>query len=208
MGRRVKEEPIIHKNRIAQEAIKLFSKKGIVNTSMDEIAGEAGYSKATLYVYFRNKEDIVGFIALKSMTELRDTILKALNNEETLEKKFFSLCQALVSYQEDYPGFFDRSLNYIGIDTDNEGNSVLNQAYRAGEEINSAIIEYYNKGVQEGTFKQVDNPLEIIFQIWGMISGLIKIAKEKEEYIGLSLGKSRDEFLLDGFTKIFYMIKI
>ena len=30
MARRIKEEPIVHKNRIANEAIKLFSKKGII----------------------------------------------------------------------------------------------------------------------------------------------------------------------------------
>ena len=67
MARRIKEEPIVHKNRIANEAIKLFSKKGIVNTSMDDIAKSAKYSKATLYVYFQNKDEIVSFIEYKSI---------------------------------------------------------------------------------------------------------------------------------------------
>ena len=33
----------------------LFMEKGIAATSMDDIAKAAGYSKATLYVYFENK---------------------------------------------------------------------------------------------------------------------------------------------------------
>ena len=41
MGRRKKEEPIIHQTRIAEEAIKLFAKNGIENTKMDEIAAAA-----------------------------------------------------------------------------------------------------------------------------------------------------------------------
>ena len=67
MARRKKEEPIVHQNRIAEKAMMLFAQKGIDNTKMDEIAAAAGYGKATLYVYFNNKEDIVSFIALESM---------------------------------------------------------------------------------------------------------------------------------------------
>ena len=55
MARRIKEERIVHQNRIAEQAGILFSQRGINNTSMDDIAKNAGYSKATLYVYFKNK---------------------------------------------------------------------------------------------------------------------------------------------------------
>lgn len=44
----------------------LFSEKGITATSMDDIAKAAGYSKATLYVYFENKEEIVGILVLNT----------------------------------------------------------------------------------------------------------------------------------------------
>ena len=36
MARRIKEDPTVHQNRIAQKAEELFSRKGIDNTSMDE----------------------------------------------------------------------------------------------------------------------------------------------------------------------------
>ena len=36
MARRIKEDPTVHQNRIAQKAEELFSGKGIDNTSMDE----------------------------------------------------------------------------------------------------------------------------------------------------------------------------
>ncbi|MBD5517373.1 MAG: helix-turn-helix transcriptional regulator [Lachnospiraceae bacterium] len=42
-------------------------KKGIAVTSMDDIAKAAGYSKATLYVYFENKEEIVGILVLNKI---------------------------------------------------------------------------------------------------------------------------------------------
>ena len=55
MGRRKKEPKSVHRENIASAASGLFMEKGIVATSMDDIAKAAGYSKATLYVYFKKK---------------------------------------------------------------------------------------------------------------------------------------------------------
>ena len=86
MARRVKEEPIVHQNRIAEQAMILFAKKGIDNTKMDEIASLAGYSKATVYVYFKNKDDIISFLALQSIIKLRTAIETAVLKEEDVNR--------------------------------------------------------------------------------------------------------------------------
>ena len=62
MGRRKKEPRSVHRENIASVASKLFAERGISSTSMDDIAKAAGYSKATLYVYFENKEEIVSIL--------------------------------------------------------------------------------------------------------------------------------------------------
>lgn len=67
MARRKKEPKSVHREKIASAASVLFMEGGIAATSMDDIAKAAGYSKATLYVYFENKEEIVGILVLDSM---------------------------------------------------------------------------------------------------------------------------------------------
>ena len=67
MGRRKKEPKSVHREHIASAASVLFMEKGIAATSMDDIAKAAGYSKATLYVYFENKEEIISILVLNSM---------------------------------------------------------------------------------------------------------------------------------------------
>lgn len=47
------------RNEIARASIDLFSEKGIAQTSMDEIAKSAGIAKGTIYLYFKNKEEIM-----------------------------------------------------------------------------------------------------------------------------------------------------
>lgn len=44
--------------------------------------------------------------------------------------------------------------------------------------------------------------------MWGMISGLIKLACEKERYILQAGGLTKQEFLEDGFEKIYETIAI
>lgn len=55
----------IVKSKIIQAAIKVFSRKGYQNSTIDEIAEEAGMSKTTLYTYFKSKLDLLKLISTK-----------------------------------------------------------------------------------------------------------------------------------------------
>ena len=206
MARRKKEEAIVHQNRIASTAEDLFSKQGIGNTTMDEIAKKAGYSKATLYVYFTNKEEIVSFLTLRSMKKLKEMLEGALEGAKNSRDGFLAICMALTDYQAEYPDYFERTLTCIQIDTNEQEHSILNEAYQIGEEINQTIINYLTTGIEQGELCVSDNYFETIFHMWGMITGLIRLTKEKEEYIRLAGNLSKEEFLSDGFAKIYQTI--
>lgn len=47
------------RNSIAISCINLFCQKGIQQTSIEEIAKNAGVAKGTIYLYFKNKEEII-----------------------------------------------------------------------------------------------------------------------------------------------------
>lgn len=51
------------KERILESAFRLFGRYGFKRTSMEDIASEAGLSRAALYLQFRNKEDIFRALA-------------------------------------------------------------------------------------------------------------------------------------------------
>jgi AcrR family transcriptional regulator len=44
---------------VVRTAARAFSRKGFTNTSMDEVATSLGISKATLYQYFKSKQEIL-----------------------------------------------------------------------------------------------------------------------------------------------------
>ncbi|NWF55050.1 MAG: TetR/AcrR family transcriptional regulator [Syntrophaceae bacterium] len=47
------------RHKILQAAIKVFSEKGFYNSRVSEIAKEANVADGTIYLYFRNKDDIL-----------------------------------------------------------------------------------------------------------------------------------------------------
>ena len=145
-------------------------------------------------------------MALKSMGKLRDVLVEALEGMDNSRNAFLSICFALVDYQKEYPDFFDRTLNYIHIDTSEADNSLLNQTYKIGEEINLIIEKYLESGIQKGELCACENYVETIFHMWGMISGIIKLANEKEEYMELAGNISKEKFLKDGFMKIYSIL--
>ena len=209
MGRRKKEPRSVHRENIVSAASALFMEKGIAATSMDDIAKAAGYSKATLYVYFENKEEIVGILALNSMKKLYDYISSALIQHETTKARYDFICRGLVQYQEEFPFYFKMVLDKINIDFESkEYLPEERETYQIGEEINEKIKNFLLSGMEKGDLRNDLDIMPAIFNFWGMLSGIIQLAANKEGYIKKSMGLSKEKFLEYGFSLVYHSIAI
>lgn len=207
MGRRKKEPRSVHRENIAFAASALFIEKGIVATSMDDIAKAAGYSKATLYVYFENKEEIVGLLTLQSMKKLYDHIASALAGQEGTRARYDLICKGLVRYQEEFPFYFDIALSKINIDF--ESHDYLpeeRETYLVGEKINEKLKDFLIEGMEKGDLRKDLELMPAIFHFWGMLSGIIRLAANKEAYIKKAMGLSGEQFLEYGFSMLYRTI--
>ena len=207
MARRKKELQSVHRKNIAIVAEQLFIKKGIENSSMNDIAKASGYSKASLYVYFKNKEELVGILVLESMQKLYDYINSALKQTNDSKERYKKICNALVKYQEEYPFYFKMVLETINIDF--ETTAFLpeeKETFLIGEQINNLLAVFLEAGIEKGDFRSDIEILPTIFSFWGMLSGLIQIANNKEPYIEQSMKKNKMEFLSYGFEILYHSI--
>lgn len=67
-------------NKLMETALDLFTKKGVNNTSIQDIADEAGVGKGTFYLYFKDKYDIRDKVITNCSNKLFSEALNALNN--------------------------------------------------------------------------------------------------------------------------------
>ena len=67
------------RERILDGALKAFAKKGFYNTKVSEIASEAGVADGTIYLYFKNKDDLL----ISLFEDRMEWIIHRLNTELT-----------------------------------------------------------------------------------------------------------------------------
>jgi TetR/AcrR family transcriptional regulator, repressor for uid operon len=72
------------KEKIMQSAMQNFAKNGFDRTRMEDIAASAGLAKGTLYLYFKNKEDLFYAICDHNLEELRNQLSKLFNRKENI----------------------------------------------------------------------------------------------------------------------------
>ncbi|WP_446743883.1 TetR/AcrR family transcriptional regulator [Silvibacterium acidisoli] len=58
------------RTEILDAATKIFSEKGVDDSRMDDVAAQAGLAKATVYVYFRSKDEIFEAVVKRALTEI------------------------------------------------------------------------------------------------------------------------------------------
>ena len=207
MARRKKEPRSVHRDNIASVASELFAECGISATSMDDIAKAAGYSKATLYVYFENKEEIVSILVLDSMKKLCSYISSALQLQTSTRAKYDLICKELTRYQDEYPFYFKMMLDKINVNFENQDFfPEEKESYEIGEEINEMIKGLLLSGIERGDLRRDIELMPTSFSCWGMLSGLILLAANKKDYIQKTMDMSRNEFLQHGFNMIYQSI--
>ncbi len=85
MPKVVPEYKEMAKIKIIQAAYKVFSENGYHPSKMDEISREVGVSKATLYSYFKSKEDLLKMISISTSQRLNEIFQKSLEGQNSLE---------------------------------------------------------------------------------------------------------------------------
>ena len=188
-----------NRKNIVDTAKRLFLEKGVAGTTMDDIAKEAEYSKSTIYVYFKNKDEIYNYIILEHIKLLRNSISQALQNAPGFPDGYFAVCNALVTFYNTYPLYFESILGEIKIPKD-ESEAVLIQIYKVGEEINSMIEDYMKTYISKKQIRSTLNPLQATFTLWASLSGIITLANKKEAYINQAMHISKEEFMQNGFA--------
>src|SRR4030095_4486107 len=91
---------------IARVAKAVFAERGYQRATLEEIAQRAGMAKATIYLYYRNKDDLF----LHVVEELVNRVMAATAQEATTPKpplaKLYSMVRAKVEFYERERAFF------------------------------------------------------------------------------------------------------
>ncbi len=191
-----------NRENILQAAEELFNSNGVERTTMDDIAKKAQYSKSTIYVYFKSKDEIYYNIVFKGMCYLENSITESFDKEKAFKENFLKLCNCFVEFKKKYPLYFKSVLSEIEVEKKHmEDMNILQDIYNKGEEINNIIAEFIKIGNER---KEIEcrEIMPTVFLIWASISGIISMCYEKEQYIKMAMGMTKKEFLSYSFKSL------
>lgn len=181
------------KERILEEALKLFSQKGYIGTSMNDIATKLGVTKAALYKHYTNKQEILDSIVEK-MNEMdmerakkyempEGTMKEVIEGYKTtaLDKiKQYTKIQFLHWTEEEFPCCFRKMLTLEQYR--DKKMAKLYQNYLAEGPVT------YIKTIFEGLTKNSKDAKELALNFYGPIFLLYSIydgAEEKQNIVNM-----------------------
>src|SRR3982751_3620340 len=91
---------------IQEAAIRVISRKGMASATMQEIAEEAGVAKGTIYLYFKDRDELVEKTFDRAITELHKQIDAALESEGKFEQKLRAVLAAEMAFFREHREFF------------------------------------------------------------------------------------------------------
>src|SRR5262245_11050884 len=91
---------------ILETAADLFGEFGYNAVRMEDIAARAGVAKGTLYLYFKNKDDLFLALILQRMTELFQEIREKASAASSPEAKLRILVHECIEYFSSQPHIF------------------------------------------------------------------------------------------------------
>jgi AcrR family transcriptional regulator len=91
---------------IQDAAMRVIARKGMAAATMQEIAEEAGVAKGTIYLYFRDRDELVEKTFETAITQLIDRVEKAMIEGKSLEEKIRAAMTAKLSFFRENREFF------------------------------------------------------------------------------------------------------
>ena len=86
--------------------MRVISRKGMASATMQEIADEAGVAKGTIYLYFRDRDELVEKTFDSAITRLMATIDEALARDIPIDEKIRAVTTAHLSFFSQNREFF------------------------------------------------------------------------------------------------------
>ncbi|MBW2404347.1 MAG: TetR/AcrR family transcriptional regulator [Deltaproteobacteria bacterium] len=87
--------------RILKAAIKVFAKNGFYATRVSEIAKAAGVADGTIYLYFKNKDDVLVTIFEEGIERLLTILREVAESEEPFENRIQRIIELQLGLMEE-----------------------------------------------------------------------------------------------------------
>lgn len=162
----------LHRENIVRAAAALFAQKGFDASSIDDIARESGYSRRTIYIYGKSKENLLCLAIAQELRTLRDG-LRRTQEISGFFAQYDAICAELLAFHRRCPLSTSVARKSAVSDNPLPAEQLI---LSLGTEINALLADFLAQGQREGlvrpdVFPVLDaqlftTALEAQFSLW------------------------------------------
>jgi len=180
---RKEREKEIRRQQIMDSAKKVFASKGFCDATVDEIAQEAELSPGTLYLYFKNKDELHAVLHIKILKVLIEKIENTYHQDKlSPEEKIKALAKALYEVYETDPLILIDILQSQSTESIRKlSPKILSQIKHYGGNTIRTIAKIFEDGIRENIFLNRD-PIALADIVWGFFSGVVLWEEIKKSF--------------------------
>ena len=182
------------RQQIMVAAKRVFSDKGFNKATMEDIAQEAELSPGTLYLYFKNKEELYASLSLRILQYLLIRV-EHVNEEKNAgpEEKLKSLVDAMYDVYEFDPLIIINMFHLQSSETlKNLSPQLMEEIKVLSRKSLGSIALIFKEGVDKGIF--IDrHPVALADTFWALFSGVVlwltskKIIDQRKDFLKQTL---------------------
>ena len=171
---RKKRERERRRQQIIVAAKRVFSEKGFSKSTMEDIAKEAELSPGTLYLYFKNKDELYASLSLRILQYL-NIRLEDVKNEKTMDplQKIDAIKEALFDVYQFDPMILINMFHLQSSETlKNLSSPLLNNITELSRNSLNVLAQIFQEGsVKNGII--ADNPTAMADVVWSLFTGVV-----------------------------------
>jgi TetR/AcrR family transcriptional regulator len=140
------------KNEIIEAAERLFFSRSYEDVSMEDIAREVELNKATIYLYFKNKEALFAAVVLRGVRILEEKYRECMEKDVPGIVRVLLMGQAYCLYSQEYPDYL-RMIHYYGSERFSGENPCTAEIGKGYGTCRLILRDAIREGIDDGTIR-------------------------------------------------------
>lgn len=180
IAERREEEKERRRADIVDAAERLYAEKGWDAVTMDQVAKTARLSRALLYVYFRDKDELLFAIGERAMVLLKQRFDAARAANPRGIDQVEAIGRAYMAYAIDFPHYFDFCMRFQAHSMTPEPGTTEDRCAMQGDQAIGSVVEAIRTGLADGSIRgDVGDPMHLAISLWGFTHGATQLATAK-----------------------------
>jgi TetR/AcrR family transcriptional regulator, multidrug resistance operon repressor len=158
---------------IREKAMEMIVREGFDGLSMQKLAKAAGVSPATIYIYYKNREDMVHQLFREAQQEFATMALKNFDPEATLEEGLWRQWKNRMNFILKYPTYFQFFEQF-------RNSNLINHQSVDMTEFRENMVRFVKNAIKRGELKKMEP--EIFWSLaYGSFYALIKFHLQEKK---------------------------